>query len=242
MTDALPDDARLVYVTPAHQFPLGVAMSLRRRLALLAWAERTGAAIIEDDYDSEYRYGGRPLEPLHSLDHTGRVLYVGSFSKVLLPTLRLGFVVAPPPLHAALRKAKHVTDWHTQVPLQAAAARFVAEGHLARHVRRMRAVYAPRHEMIEAALAGPLAEHLQVILSAAGLHLAALLRAGGDDTAVVARADACASRCSRCHTSGSGPTGRGARPRIRRHPDRAHRRGPAAPRKLPGGSCRDLTT
>ena len=102
--------------TPAHQFPLGVAMSLRRRLALLAWAERTGAAIVEDDYDSEYRYGGRPLEPLHSLDHTGRVLYVGSFSKVLLPTLRLGFVVAPPPLHAALRKAKHLTDWHTQVP------------------------------------------------------------------------------------------------------------------------------
>ena len=100
VTDALPDDARLVYVTPAHQFPLGVAMSLRRRLALLAWAERTGAAIIEDDYDSEYRYGGRPLEPLHGLDHTGRVLYVGSFSKVLLPTLRLGFVVAPPPLHA----------------------------------------------------------------------------------------------------------------------------------------------
>jgi GntR family transcriptional regulator / MocR family aminotransferase len=191
VTDALPDSARLVYVTPSHQFPLGVAMSLRRRLALLAWAERTGAAIIEDDYDSEYRYGGRPLEPLHGLDHTGRVLYVGSFSKVLLPTLRLGFVVAPPPLHDALRKAKHLTDWHTQVPLQAAAARFVADGHLARHIRRMRAVYAPRHQMIQAALAGPLAAHLRVIPSAAGLHLAALLRAGGDDTAVVARAHAC---------------------------------------------------
>ena len=188
VTDALPDDARLVYVTPAHQFPLGVAMSLRRRLALLAWAERTGAAIVEDDYDSEYRYGGRPLEPLHGLDHTGRVLYVGSFSKVLLPTLRLGFVVAPPPLHDALRKAKHLTDWHTQVPLQAAAARFVADGHLARHIRRMRAVYAPRHQMIQAALTGPLAAHLRVIPSAAGLHVAALLRTGGDDTAVVTRA------------------------------------------------------
>jgi GntR family transcriptional regulator/MocR family aminotransferase len=188
VTDALPDSAGLVYVTPSHQFPLGVVMSLRRRLALLAWAERVGAAIIEDDYDSEYRYAGRPLEPLHSLDHTGRVLYVGSFSKVLLPTLRLGFVVAPPPLHDALRKAKHVADWHTQVPLQAAAARFIADGHLARHVRRMRAVYAPRHQMIRSALAGPLATHVRLIPSAAGLHLAALLRDGRRDTAVVARA------------------------------------------------------
>lgn len=105
---------------------------------------------------------------------------------MLLPTLRLGFVVAPPPL----RKAKQLTDWHTQVPLQAVAARFVADGHLARHIRRMRAVHAPRHQMIQATLTGPLATHLQVIPSAAGPHLAALLRASGDDTAVVARAHA----------------------------------------------------
>ena len=210
VTDALPDDARLVYVTPAHQFPLGVAMSLRRRLALLAWAERTDAAIVEDDYDSEYRYGGRPLEPLHSLDHTGRVLYVGSFSKVLLPTLRLGFVVAPPPLHDALRKAKHLTDWHTQVPLQAAAARFVADGHLSRHIRRMRAVYAPRHRLIAAALAGPLGPHLHEVPSAAGLHLAALLRAGGDDTAIVERARTCGVALlplSRFRVGADGPQG-----------------------------------
>ena len=131
------------------------------------------------------------MQALAGLDRDGRVLYAGTFSKLLFPALRLGFLVAPPPLHDALRKAKHLTDWHTQVPLQAAAARFVAEGHLARHIRRMRAVYAPRHQMIQAALTGPLAPHLQVIPSAAGLHLAALLRAGGDDTAVVARAHAC---------------------------------------------------
>ena len=188
VVDAVPDDARLVYVTPSHQFPLGMAMSLRRRLALLAWAERTGAAVIEDDYDSEYRYGGRPLEPLHSLDHTGRVLYVGSFSKVLLPTLRLGFLVAPPPLHAALRKAKHVTDWHTEVPLQAVAARFLAGGHLSRHVRRMRAIYATRHHLVRARLAESFAGRLDAEPSVAGLHITALLPEGKDDGEVVAAA------------------------------------------------------
>ena len=210
VVEALPDYARLVYVTPSHQFPLGVVLSLRRRLALLAWADRTGAAIIEDDYDSEYRYGGRPLEPLHSLDHTGRVLYVGSLSKVLLPTLRLGFVVAPAPLHDALRKAKHVTDWHTEVPTQGAAARFIADGHLGRHIRRMRAVYAPRHQMIRTALAGPLGAHLEVVPSAAGLHLAATLRDGGDDMVVVARAHArgvAVQPLSGCRITADGPTG-----------------------------------
>ena len=210
VVEALPDDAPLVYVTPSHQFPLGVAMSLRRRLALLAWAERTGAAIVEDDYDSEYRYGGRPREPLHSLDHTGRVLYVGSLSKVLLPTLRLGFLVAPAPLHAALRKAKHVTDWHTEVPAQAAAARFIADGHLGRHIRRMRAVYAPRHQKIRAVLAGTLAAHLEVIPSAAGLHLAALLRGGVDDMDIVVRAHrrgVAVQPLSRCRIASCGPAG-----------------------------------
>ncbi|MDT0352510.1 MocR-like pyridoxine biosynthesis transcription factor PdxR [Pseudonocardia charpentierae] len=188
VVEALPDHARLVYVTPSHQYPLGTAMSLRRRLALLRWAERTGAAVLEDDYDSEYRYGGRPLEPLHSLDHTGRVLYVGSFSKVLLPTLRLGFLVAPPPLRSALRKAKHVTDWHTEVPVQAVAARFLADGHLSRHVRRMRAVYATRHHLIRSRLARSFAGRLDAIPSVAGLHIAAYLPTGTDDMDVAVRA------------------------------------------------------
>src|SRR6266545_7457567 len=96
VVEALPDDARLVYCSPSHQFPLGMAMSLRRRMALLAWAARRGVAIVEDDYDSEFRFAGHPIEPLHSLDRDGRVIYVGSFSKSLLPSLRLGFLVAPP--------------------------------------------------------------------------------------------------------------------------------------------------
>ncbi|MCW2632403.1 MAG: PLP-dependent aminotransferase family protein, partial [Pseudonocardia sp.] len=184
VVDALPADAKLVYVTPSHQFPLGMTMSLSRRQALLDWAERADACILEDDYDSELRYAGRPLEPLHNLDHTGRVLYVSSFSKVLLPTLRLGFLVAPPPLHRAFRTAKHVADWHTEVPVQAAAANFIETGELLRHVRRMRAVYAQRRQLVLSALAGELGEYLEPIPSSAGLHLAAMLRRHGDDQAV----------------------------------------------------------
>jgi hypothetical protein len=123
---------------PSHQFPLGMAMSLRRRMALLAWAACQGAAIIEDDYDSEFRFAGHPIEPLHSLDRDGRVIYVGSFSKTLLPTLRLGFLLTAPSLLRALRAAKYLSDWHTSLPPQAALARFIDEGKFARHVRRMR--------------------------------------------------------------------------------------------------------
>lgn len=176
VVDALPPQARLVYVTPSHQYPLGMTMSLPRRLAVLAWAERANAAIVEDDYDGEFRYGGRPLEPLRSLDRSGRVLYVGSFSKVLLPTLRLGFVVAPASLHGALRKAKHVTDWHTAVPIQAAAATFIENGLLARHIRRMRGIYTTRHHVARACLADQLDDHLVALPSAAGIHIAAQLR------------------------------------------------------------------
>ena len=99
VVSALPRNIRLVYVTPSHQYPLGVPMSLQRRLALLSWAERNKAAIVEDDYDSEFRFRGRPVEPLKTLDTAGRVIYVGSFSKTMLPALRLGFVVTPPSLN-----------------------------------------------------------------------------------------------------------------------------------------------
>ena len=133
----LPDDARLVYVTPSHQFPLGMPMSHARRAALLAWAERRNAVIIEDDYDSEFRFGGRPVEPLRMLDTTGRVIYVGSFSKTLLPTLRLGFIVAPPSLRDAVRKAKFVADWHTATTTQSALAAFIDSGGFARHIRKI---------------------------------------------------------------------------------------------------------
>lgn len=166
---AIPRAARLVYVTPSHQFPLGTPMSLARRTALLAWAERRDAVVIEDDYDSEFRFEDRPLEPLQSLDRSGRVLYVGSFSKTLAPMLRLGFLVAPASLQPALRTAKRLTDWHSEATSQAALARFIDEGLLARHVRKATRVYAARHARIAAFLG----DRLDLVPSAAGLHLCA---------------------------------------------------------------------
>lgn len=173
MVSAIPKAARLVYVTPSHQFPLGVPMSLPRRAALLTWAEQRNALIIEDDYDSEFRFEGRPLDPLQTLDATGRVIYVGSFSKVMLPTLRLGFLIAPASLHAAFRTAKQLTDWHGEIPTQAALARFIDDGLLGRHIRNMAREYAIRHAMIADAISRDFSEYLQLIPSAAGLHLAA---------------------------------------------------------------------
>ncbi|GAA3120936.1 aminotransferase class I/II-fold pyridoxal phosphate-dependent enzyme [Nonomuraea salmonea] len=148
-------------------------MSLARRAALLAWAERRRAVIIEDDYDSEFRFGDRPLEPLQSLDRAGRVIYVGSFSKTLLPMLRLGFLVAPASLAPALRAARQLTDWHGALPTQAALARFIDEGLLSRHIRKATREYAARHAMIAEALGAD--ERLLPVPSTAGLHLCARL-------------------------------------------------------------------
>ena len=173
IVDAIPPGTRVVYVTPAHQLPLGMTMSLPRRLALLEWARRHEAAIIEDDYDSEFRFGGRPIEPLRMLDDSGRVIYVGSFSKTTLATLRLGFIIAPPSLWPALRGAKFLADWHSPVPLQAALAEFIAIGHFARHVRRMRLVYEARHGLIGDIVRNRFSGMLEVIPSAAGLHICA---------------------------------------------------------------------
>jgi GntR family transcriptional regulator/MocR family aminotransferase len=173
VVEAIPQGTRLVYVTPSHQFPLGTAMSLSRRLALLAWAERNDAAVVEDDYDSEFRYGGRPIEPLQTMDPSGRVIYVGSFSKTLLATLRLGFLVAPASLFAAVRRAKFLADWHTPLPTQAALADFIDQGLFARHLRRMRAVYQQRHQQIVESLADRFADHLKLVPSSAGLHVTA---------------------------------------------------------------------
>lgn len=171
----IPAGTRLVHVTPTHQYPLGMAMSMARRQELLSWAECTGAAIIEDDYDSDFRYGGRPLESLHGLDQSGRVLYVGSFSKVLLPTLRVGFAVVPASLHLAFRKAKQLGDYHTTVSLQAAMAQFIEDGLLAAHVRRMRRIYAERRQRILSLLARDFEGLLVPIESQCGLHLTGLL-------------------------------------------------------------------
>ncbi|WP_164017680.1 PLP-dependent aminotransferase family protein [Pyxidicoccus trucidator] len=189
---ALPDDARLVYVTPSHQFPLGMPMSPARRTALLDWAKRRDAVVIEDDYDSEFRFGGRPLETLHGLDRSGRVIYVGSFSKVMLPSLRLGFLVAPPSLQRELRLARYVSDLHSQWPAQGALARFIDDGLLARHIRKMRREYESRHERILERLTRDFGDWLQPVPSTAGLHLSATFRHGSRrlEQDVVARAKA----------------------------------------------------
>lgn len=179
--------ARLAYVTPSHQHPLGTVMSLPRRLALLRWAERSGAWVIEDDYASEYRYAGRPLAALQGLDDHGRVLYVGTFSKVLFASLRLGYVVAPPDLVSAIVAAREVSDRQSPTLLQAVTADFMLEGHFSRHLRRMRTLYAHRQRiLVEAA-----AEHLNGLLelrpAEAGMNLVGWLPPGVDDR-VAARA------------------------------------------------------
>ena len=136
--------ARLAYVTPAHQFPLGVGMSLPRRLALLEWARSGGALIFEDDYDAEYRYAGRPVPALQGLDRHGVVCFAGTFSKVMFPSLRLGYLVVPPDLVEPLAAAKSVVSRHAPLLEQAVLCDFIAGGHFGRHLRRMREVYAER--------------------------------------------------------------------------------------------------
>ena len=176
VVERLSGVARVVYVTPSHQYPLGMSMSLQRRLALLSWADANNAAIVEDDYDSEFRFGGRPIEPLQTLDRNGRVIYVGSFSKTLLPTLRLGFIVTPPSLRDAMHRAKYVTDWHTSIAHQVALARFIDSGDFARHVRKLRAIYERRHDLVRTILERDFSDELELIPAAAGLHLTALAR------------------------------------------------------------------
>ncbi|QNM95016.1 MocR-like pyridoxine biosynthesis transcription factor PdxR [Chitinimonas koreensis] len=187
VVEALPDSARLVYVTPSHQFPLGMPMSLPRRRALLHWAARRGAVILEDDYDSEFRYEGRALEALHSLDDSGLVAYAGTFSKTLTAELRLGYLVMPPALRPALRQAKHLCDWYSQPLLQFALARLIERGDFARHARRCHKHYAARRAALLAALRGPLADWLAPIPAMAGIHLAARLQQPLDLGALVER-------------------------------------------------------
>jgi GntR family transcriptional regulator / MocR family aminotransferase len=179
--------ARLVYVTPSHQYPLGVTMSLNRRLALLEWASASGAWILEDDYDSEYRYAGRPLAALQGLDTAGRVIYAGTFSKVLFPALRLGYLVVPPELVDPFVAARALTDRHSPSVPQAALADFIEGGHFARHVRRTRGLYAERQAALVRAARRTLGELLEVAPAEAGMHLVGWLPDGVDDC-VAARA------------------------------------------------------
>lgn len=181
-------NARLGYVTPSHQFPLGVVMSLTRRLAVLEHARDTGMYVVEDDYDSEYRYVGDPLPSLQGLDRAGRVIYVGSFSKVLFPALRIGFVIVPDQLVDAFLTGQRFAAVHAPVLEQATLADFIAEGHFARHVRRMRTLYAQRAATLTEAIRRELGGLLTVTSPDAGLHLAGWLPPGTDDTAAAIRA------------------------------------------------------
>lgn len=174
--DQIPDGTRLIYVTPSHQFPLGMPMSLARREALLVRAFDLGAIIIEDDYDSEFRYEGRPTDSLQSMDTRGVVTYVGTFSKTLLPELRLGYLVLPPAIHGAVLKAKQLTDQHSSTLPQWALAKFISEGYLLKHIRRCHSVYAGRRERILQRLAGDLSPWLEAVPTVAGFHMAALCK------------------------------------------------------------------
>jgi len=175
--------ARAAYVSPSHQFPLGVTMSLARRLALLSWAKRWGGWVLEDDYDSEYRYAGRPVASIQGLDSEGRVIYLGSFSKVLLPSIRLGYVVVPPDLVDAFVAARSINDRHSPVPDQAVLARFMMEGHFARHIRRTRSLYAQRRAALLEAASRDLGGLLEIEPGQAGMHLLGWLPEGVDDRA-----------------------------------------------------------
>jgi GntR family transcriptional regulator/MocR family aminotransferase len=174
--------ARMAYVAPSHQFPLGGTMGLARRLALLEWAERAGAWIVEDDYDSEYRYAGRPLAALQGLDRGGRVIYLGTFSKVLFPALRLAYLVVPRRLAGAFRAARLLDAAPTFE--QMVLADFIAGGHFVRHIRRMRALYAARQAALVREAARSLGGRLRVEPSDAGMHLIGWLPEGADDAAV----------------------------------------------------------
>jgi GntR family transcriptional regulator/MocR family aminotransferase len=186
----LQPTAHAVYVTPSHQFPLGVTMSVHRRLELLAWARRAGAFVLEDDYDSEFRYVGHPPPALQGLDDGGRVVYVGTFSKVLFPALRAGYLVVPAHLVGAFTAACRFTG--AQVPLleQVALADFMTAGHLGRHVRRMRALYAERGAALVRAARRHADGLIEVCSAHAGLHLVGWLPPGVGDRAAADRAAA----------------------------------------------------
>jgi GntR family transcriptional regulator / MocR family aminotransferase len=173
VVNALPMPVQIVCVCPSHQFPLGVSMSAQRRAALLDFARKHGAVIVEDDYDGEFRYDGTPLQALRSTATADDVFYVGTFSKCMFPALRLGFVVAPRWAMPTLITAKNCLDWHCPTLTQMAVARFIAEGYLARHVRKLRDVYRKRRDLIEEILRSDFAGELSPMESHYGMHVAA---------------------------------------------------------------------
>jgi len=192
--EAKAPDARFVCVAPSHQYPLGVTMSLARRLALLDWAQRVDGWIIEDDYDSEYRYSGKPLAALQGLDRDNRVVYVGSFSKTMFPSLRLGYLIVPPDLTDSFRFARAALDDHPSTVAQPALTAFIEDGYFAAHLRRMRKLYAARQELLVAAAREHMGDLLTVAPAEAGMHILArqkpVMTVRMDDIQATRRAEA----------------------------------------------------
>jgi GntR family transcriptional regulator/MocR family aminotransferase len=186
--DGLPERARAVFVTPSHQFPTGGTLSLERRLALLDWARRRNAVVIEDDYDGEFRYEGQPLESLQGLDRDSRVVYIGTFSRTVFSSLRIGYLVAPSALVPALTAAKWLCDRHTPNLEQQTLAEFIANGAYGRHLRRVQRINAVRRRTLLDAVSKYLGNRVEVTGEGAGAHVALWPRRRVSEDHVVARA------------------------------------------------------
>jgi len=181
--------ARAVFVTPSHQFPTGVPLSMARRLELLAWARKSGAFIVEDDYTSEFRYSGPPLASLQGLDGGEQVIYVGTLNKALFPGLRIGYAVVPHPLLSAFVSARYLIDRQPPTLQQAVVAEFMQQGHFAAHIRRMRQLYREQRDALAETLIRRATDWLDVAVPDQGMHLVAYLREGFSDIAVEAMAE-----------------------------------------------------
>ncbi len=188
LLDHATESIRLVYVTPSHQFPTGVTLSLPRRLQLLAWAQQTGTMLIEDDYDSEYRYGDRPIPALQGLDRSHSVLYIGTFSKVLFPSLRIGYLVLPHHLVSLFSHSKWLSDRHLPMLEQLVLTDFIEEGHLERHIRKMRSHYDQCRQILVQALKTYFGEQVTILGEKAGLHLMVQLHTQLSDEEIIQRA------------------------------------------------------
>lgn len=188
IVERIPRKARVICVTPSHQYPLGSVMSHRRRAALLDFARTHDAVIVEDDYDGEFRFGGGPLEALQTLDRAESVFYVGTFSKCLFPEIRLGFIVVPPWAQRALITAKVFADFHSPAHAQDTLAAFISDGHLAAHVRKMRRIYDERRKLIFERLREDFSDVLEPLTFPAGLHLTAFTRSAVDEERLVEQA------------------------------------------------------
>ncbi len=184
---ALGSKVRAAYVTPSHQYPMGTAMTATRRLELIEWATRHSAWILEDDYDSEFRYVSRPLGALQGMDAHERVIYIGTFSKVLFPSIRVGYIVVPPSLWNDFLAAREALDIFSPTLYQLALRDFIREGHFARHLRRMRALYLNRRAALLEGLAKHCDDRLVIYNADAGLHISTLLPDGVDDRDVIRR-------------------------------------------------------